>query len=35
MATDVRQIVLKVSAVYDFAEKAVVCVGDGGGQLVE
>jgi SAM-dependent methyltransferase len=35
MATDVREIVTRLSAFYDFKDKSVVEVGAGGGQLVE
>ncbi len=35
MATDIRQIVVKLSRFYDFAGKTVIDVGAGGGQLVE
>lgn len=35
MATDILQIVLNLSAFYDFTGKTVVAVGAGGGQLVE
>jgi len=35
VVTDVRQIVLELSAFYDFTGKTVIAVGAGGGQLVE
>jgi len=35
VVTDIRQIVLNLSAFYDFTGKIVVAVGAGGGQLVE
>ncbi len=35
MATEIQQVVHNITAFYDFAGKTVVCVGAGGGQLVE